>query len=1248
MIARFGLNRDAWQQLLMLSIPLTCLAVVLACVTYYQARQHAAQIAESAAQGELMELRSLLSDALSVPARDLAGIAQAPLTQAAIATEAPEQKAARFTQALYPLIYQNPDYFQVRWVQSSGREGVRIDVDHASGDITEVATEALQDKGHRLYHRSVMAMQPYQVYLSAPGLNQERGQIEQPLRPTIRVAVRLPPHDRTDNGYLIINVALAPILQHLTDLASHQPFEVSLVAGNGDWIMHPDPDLAWASELNHGQTVARTDPALWQALQTASTTPLTLASGRWYASPVTLTLREHTRAELTQAPTLRLLVREPPATLAAQHGQALVEAAVVLLILLAVFTVLVGLFVLRLRQTTRLQLNLRNQAETLAENNQFITTLTNALPGLVAYWDTTEICQYGNDTYRKWLNLDPDTLTGQPMKSVLGADNYRQCRSHIEAVLKGEKQSFEQVISTSHGTRTVLVNYLPIFNPFGLTKGFISLTTDISETVQTREALSVLNQALQERSEAAENAAKIKSAFLANMSHEIRTPMNAVLGLLTILSESGLNKRQQDYVEKINGASNALLQVLNDILDLSRLEAGKLTKVEEPFLIEDTVRRSIQLFELAFAKKQLELAVWIDPELPKTVLGDDHRLGQVLINLLGNALKFTESGSVTVSVTLERRSNKVAQVHFSIKDTGIGIAQSKQSYLFEAFDQADSSTTRKYGGSGLGLAICKSLVNLMGGGIAVSSQEGEGSDFHFSLPFEITDSEPAWSKKNLGLRRVLLVEDNTTSAELMKSYLSAWKVHCDLATTAEDGLVRYLSSLDSGNVYDAILVDWVLPGKDGVWLYQRIRNHRNGSQEQPDPILIMVTAYEQEDLISQLTASVGEKPIPAVLTKPVTPSTLFNALNQRGPLAASHHGGGTGTGIVIPDLSTLKSLIAGSRLLLVEDNELNQEVALSLLAKLGLSADTASNGREALELIEQETYDLVLMDLHMPDMDGYDATRALRVRYGTEELPVVAMSAAVMEEDIRQAREAGMNDHIAKPIDFQVLANTLCKWLHPQENALVTPILRGTEPEPNPLKLPGALQFSEMELLTRFQGDQELVLRLLRSFVSQYGEGLPEPQGSADDAKEQAPDVNELARFLHTLKGSAATLGLHQLSQLAEEAETQLKAGVTDTVEVVQELDSVLNDLRAWLEQQETPVPALPDGTVSDQLQDQLSELQEVIARSRLPSDGQLKVLKQHTQHPALGERFQTLLHELEEFRYQSALVTLADIERHL
>lgn len=1245
MFSRSELDRNAWQQLLMLCIPLACLIVLLACVTYYQARQHAILMAESTAQGELVELRSLLRDALSIPARDLAGIAQAPLTQSAIATESPEQKAKLFTQALYPLIYQNPDYFQVRWIQSTGMEGVRIEIDPLSGEIREVAARNLQDKSQRAYHQAAMALSPYQLYLSSPNLNREFGQIERPLRPTIRVVVRLPQHNQTDNGYLIINVSLIPILARLNALGGQEQFEIRLASDNGDWIMHPEPDLTWASDLEHGQNLAQTNPPLWQALQASSPGPLTLESGRWFVSQVTPRLSDRSRASLAQAPTLILLLHETQAAIAAKRWQALSQAMAVFLILLVVFTALVAVYFRRLRYTSNLQRNLRRQADTLSERNQFITTLTNALPGLVAYWDTSERCQYGNGTYRKWLNLDPETMPGMSLHSVLGAEDYQQCQRHIDAVLRGEKQSFEQVITTSQGTRTVLVNYLPIFNPFGLTKGFISLVTDISETVQTREALSVLNQALQERSEAAENAAKIKSAFLANMSHEIRTPMNAILGLLTILSESGLNKRQQDYVEKINGASNALLQVLNDILDLSRLESGKLTKVEDPFLIEDTIRKSLQLFELAFSKKQLDLLVWIDPELPKTVLGDDHRLGQVLNNLLGNALKFTEEGSVTVSVTLERRSNKVAMIHFSVKDTGIGIPESKQSYLFDAFDQADTSTTRKYGGSGLGLAICKSLVSLMGGNIALTSKEGEGSEFYFTLPFEITDAEPAWSKKNLGLRRVLLVEDNPTSAELMKSYLTAWKVHCDVAATAEDGLVRYLSSLDSGNVYDAIMVDWILPGKDGVWLYNKIRNHRTGDYEQPNPILVMVTAYEKEELIRQLAGRESSEQLPSVLTKPVTPSTLFNALNQRGHLAMDYPSGGAG--IVIPDLSTLKSLIAGSRLLLVEDNELNQEVALSLLAKLGLSADTARNGHEALELIAQESYDLVLMDLHMPDMDGYEATREIRYRFNAEDLPVVAMSAAVFDEDIRQARAAGMNDHIAKPIDFQVLASTLCKWLHPQENAHVTPLLKGAEPGPGSLSLPGALQFSEEEILSRFQGDHELILRLLRSFACQYRDGVPTVD-STEEGTVGESQFSELARFLHTLKGSAATLGLHRLSLLAEEAEKQCKAGIYDTAQVAEELENALNDIRAWLEQQEESLPGPPDSRISDQLMNDLSVLQDLIARSRLPSDEQLEVLKQHAHHPVLGDRFQTLLQELEEFRYQSALVTLTDIERQL
>ncbi|MDV2079702.1 response regulator [Marinobacter xestospongiae] len=1245
MTALSEMDRNARQQLLMLCAPLAGLILLLTWLTYHQGHQHAHLVTDATANRTLTELRTQLKDALAIPIRDLSGIAQTPLARSALEAPTLAEQKTLFAQALYPLIYQNPNYFQVRWVQDSGREGVRIDIGQGEETVLRTPEDQLQDKSQRDYHRAAMTLSPFQLYVSELDLNREQGRLERPLRPVLRVALRLPGHQGRDNGYLIINVEASNLLASVAELGQLNGFEVMVTSTQGDWILHPDPSLTWASFRNHDNTVAQTNPALWQALTAGTDSDLELDSGHWYLSHITPDAQGRNGATVQQAPTLSLLLRESTDILAGYHQDALQQAALVFIILLVLFSLLSVLFYRRLQQAAQLRNRLSQKAEQLTDSNQFITALTNALPGLVAFWDTSERCEYANGTHRKWLDLDPETMKGMTLHGILGGETYRKCQPQVDAVLQGDKQAVELVLATRQGSRTVLLNLLPLFNPVGLCKGFISLITDISETAQARETLSALNTALKHRTESAENAARVKSAFLANMSHEIRTPMNAMLGLLTVLSDSGLNTRQQDYVNKISGAGNALLQVLNDILDLSKLEAGKLNVVEEPFSIEQVIRKSVQLFELGFSKKGLELLVWIDPALPRIVIGDDHRLGQVLNNLLGNALKFTESGTVELAVRLEKPGNQVNHVCFSVKDTGIGIPPEKQACLFDAFDQADTSTTRKYGGSGLGLAICKSLVRLMGGDISVASKPDEGSEFHFTLPMQVKTTEPAWQNHQLRVRRVLLVEDNDATAQLMLSYLNTWSVHCDHARTAEDGLARYLRALDTHDQYDTLLVDWILPGKDGVWLYNSLQDYARTTGSSIHPMVIMVTAHKQEDLLAALAQEVRQDDDhPSVLTKPVTPSALFNSLNGVHTFGRNGHNDSR-PGIVVPDLGTLQSLVAGSRILLVEDNELNQEVALSMLAKLGLSADTAGNGIEALEYLEHQHYDLVLMDLHMPDMDGYEATRKIREQYAYYDLPVVAMTAAVFEEDVKQAKAAGMNDHIGKPLDFQVVTSVLCHWLNRDGQTAVTPMLPDVDPDTR-IGLPGALQFSEQEILTRFQGDQELVLRLLQSFVRQYRSGCPPLPAEGEDRK-------PLHQFLHTLKGSAATLGLYELSQLAESAEKQFKEGEQVELDSLrQALEQAVTEIADWLAEQEPPTKAnsKEDGQAAETgaIQQELQAIQETIARSRLPSQEDIDRLRNYVNHPDLGERFRTLLMELDEFRYQSAMVTLSEIERQI
>ncbi len=1233
------INLQTLPQLLLLCIPVLALILLIAGLTYQQSQQQSELEASYSASRMLAESRTHLKDALAVPLRELSGVARSPLVQAALNEPDPIRKREQLTQALYPLAYLNPDYFQVRWIQHNGLEGIRLDITQDDFNVQEAPPAALQAKSDRSYHRESMALAPYQVYVSKPDLNREHGALETPIRPTLRVALRLPPGRQQDgdNGYLIVNVSIAHLLARLNDFAGND-FRIMVASNSGDWLLHPEPGQTWASDLGHSNTVSQTNPELWQALTSSTTGTADLASGRWFWTSVVPPQGGTDTVDPAAWPTIYLILNESVAVIAARDAKARQVAGTALLGLLVVFSIPALMFYRRQVQAHQLQQDLEQQTRELTDYNLFINTLTNALPGLVSVWDTADRCQYANAPHEDWLGFSPQQLRGMKLEEVLGAATYQEYRPYLDAVHKGQEQSFEHTLLTAgEHERSVQVSLIPFLGSQGERQGFISLTTDMSDSMQVRRTLQSLNTTLRERSLAAEHAAGVKGAFLANMSHEIRTPMNAVLGLLSILSDTGLTRLQQDYVDKISGAGRALLQVLNDILDLSKLEAGKLTVAAQPMSIEDVMKKSIQLFELGFANKQLEQLVWIDPALPGKVLGDEHRLSQVLNNLLGNALKFTETGSVTLSATLESQDNATtARVRFSIKDTGIGIAEDKQPYLFDAFDQADTSTTRKYGGSGLGLAICKNLVQLMGGDIQLDSQPNVGSDFHFVLPFPIVESMTDWSNQTLPLRRALLVEDSPASATLLMSYLASWNVVCEHVATAEEGLRRYLDSVRAESPFEAILIDWILPGKDGVWLVNSLQNHL--SPDTPLPVIIVVTAQEQEQLERALHRVLAPPvtALPSILIKPITPSALFDTLTRLGqdPVALPAP---EDTPDPSYDLATLQSMVAGSRLLLVEDNELNQEVALSLLAKLSLSADTAGNGEEALKLVQKQDYDLILMDLHMPDMDGYEACRQLRKQYSYRDLPIIAMTAAVMDEDIRRTKSAGMNDHIAKPINFRVLAKTLARWLGDQEAAgPVTDVLSAPQNAPS-LSLPAELGLSEQDLLDRFQGDQELVLRLLTSFVHQHGDGIP--QADKDTAADEFP------RLFHTLKGSAATLGLHTLSELAKTAERQAREGVMEHSELQAELDRVLSLLKPWLDhvhgdaQRDHPANVHTTG-----IQQKLADIEQQIARSRLPPTEYIHDLRQQVNHPRLGKQFRTLLMELDEFRYQSAVVTLNDI----
>jgi two-component system sensor histidine kinase/response regulator len=903
----------------------------------------------------------------------------------------------------------------------------------------------------------------------------------------------------------------------------------------------------------------------------------------------------------------------------------------------------------------------------LEDQAEFQSALIDTVPYPVFYKNADARFLGVNRAYEESMGVNRKDLVGQRVLDLpyLPESDRLAYQREDEAMIASIGRSHrEMLIPFADGQMHETLYFVSGFaRSDGTPAGLVGSFVDISEQKKAERVTAQAALAMQHAKEVADAASRAKGDFLANMSHEIRTPMNAVIGMSHLVLKTDLKHRQRDYIQKIQQSGQQLLGIINDVLDFSKVESGKLNLEHIPFELDKVLQNVATVVVDKANAKGLELVFEVAPTVPPNLLGDPLRLGQILINYTSNAVKFTDRGDIRITVASERSCDDSVVIRFDVRDTGIGLSDDQRAHLFQGFQQADSSTTRKYGGTGLGLAISKNLAELMGGAVGVESTPGQGSCFWFTARLGV--GEPPVrrhiSRLQIQTNRILVVDDNIHAAKVLQDLLVSIGFEVETAHSGPAAIDRIRQINQTGEHFDFVMLDWQMPGMDGIQTSQHIA-------ELPllkRPHLVMVTAFGRDEVIT----AAREAGIEDVLIKPVSASQLFDTMQS---LLGETQGGEV---VTVPDSSVMDALahLRGARALIVEDNEFNQQIACELLADVGFVTEVADNGQIALSMMVQmqhrnTPYDIVLMDMQMPVMDGIQASQEIRKVPQFADVPIVAMTANAMQGDRDRCIAAGMNDFVVKPIEPELLWRALAQWTRPRsglgENApATTPGVRAERRKPKPDRrmdrrvgdsqlagIPHHISGLDTQRgLHHVMGKADLYLSLLQKFVKGQQAGLQPIVQSIEKA-----DYVTAELLAHTLKGVAANIGANDLHHQMDRLEAALRERqsqqqlMTLLGAPTALLAQLLSDLQASLPT--TPVVVVASSFDRTEIRAVCRDLRELLAYDNPHA---ADVLREYAPalKAALTEGYQSIETSVDAFDFPAALralekaVATADIQ---